>query len=441
MKKKIERNVRTKEYFKLVLISILIGLLSALLGDSLKLITAHFEDIFSDIAAKYWILYILFPLMGLSIIHLCRKYFFKRKENRGIKEIYETLKTRHNELPAYKIPSHYINGFITILFGGSTGIEVSTVVASATIGAVVQNKAKVHTAFRKELIYAGIAAGVTALFNSPVAGILFSLEVISKKISRNAIISIVIAASTAWGFNYLFYNEPLFTFSINRWHYHAIPSFIILSIFAGLTGVYLTKVVLIFKTRFSKFNNYWAKILISAVILSIALLVCPQLYGDGYHAMKDIFLASARPIILSYSLLLLIAGVLILKPIAAAATLAAGGDGGVFAPSLFIGAFLGLLIATLLNKYLHADLIPINFMIIGMAAVLSASLHAPFTATFLVCGLAGNYVLLLPIFITCYLAKIVAKFLYAYTVYSYYPETKKASYCYEAWSDRVRIQT
>ena len=418
-------SIRTKEYFKLIIISILIGLLCVLLGDSLKIITGYCENIFAGMATKYWLLYILLPIISLSIIHLLRVHLFKKKENRGIKEIYETLKTRHNELPAYKIPSHYINGFLTVIFGGSTGIEVSTVVASAALGANVQKKADVHTAFRKELIYAGIAAGITALFNSPIAGILFSLEVISKRISRNAIISVVIAATTAWFFNYLFYNEPLFTFTISGWKYRAIPFLILLSIFSGLMGVYLTRTVLIFKTKYSKLNIYSAKILISASILSVSLLLCPQLYGDGYHAMKDIFLASTHPINVSYSLLLLIGGILLLKPIATSATLAAGGDGGVFAPGLFLGAFLGLLVAVLLNKYFNAGIVPINFMIIGMAAVLSASLHAPFTAAFLVCGLVGNYVLLLPIFIACVISKVTAKLIYRYTVYTYTPEIKK----------------
>jgi CIC family chloride channel protein len=420
-------SVRTKEYFKLIIVSILIGLLCALLGDSLKIITGYCEDFFAAMAIKYWLLYILLPIISLSIIHLLRVHLFKKKENRGIKEIYETLKTRHNELPAYKIPSHYINGFITVIFGGSTGIEVSTVVASAALGAAVQKKADVHTAFRKELIYAGIAAGITALFNSPMAGITFSLEVISKKISRNAIISVVIAALTAWLFNYLFYNDPLFTFSVKGWNYHAVPYIMLLGFFAGLMGVYLTKSVIIFKNKYSKLQTYSAKILISALLLSISLLLCPQLFGDGYHAMKDIFITSTQPIKISYSLLTLIAGVLLLKPIATSATLAAGGDGGVFAPSLFMGAFVGLLIAVVLNKYFNAGIIPINFMIIGMAAVLSASLHAPFTATFLVCGLVGNYVLLIPIFIGCFIAKIIAKLVYPYSVYTYTPVTKKAA--------------
>jgi CIC family chloride channel protein len=412
-------SAKTKEYFKLIVASVIIGLLCAFLGDSLKRITAYYEDIFSDKAAKYRVFYIIFPVMSLSLIHLLRRYLFDKKENKGIKEIYETLKTRHNELPAYKIPSHYINGFLTVIFGGSTGVEVSTVVASATIGGVVQNKANIHTAFRKELIYAGIAAGITVLFNSPLAGILFSIEVISKRISRNAVISILIAILTAFAFNWLVHDKSLFTFTVSKWNYYAIPYFILLAILSGVSAVYLTRTVLFFKKTFSRFPNYATKILISASILSIVLLLCPQLYGDGYGSMREIFETSAQHINFSYSLLLLTIAILLLKPIVTSATLAAGGDGGVFAPGLFMGAFLGLLVAIIVKQYMHIDIVPINCMVIGMAAVLSGSLHAPFTSACLVCALAGNYILLVPILVACLIAKMIAKLIYPYTVYTY----------------------
>jgi CIC family chloride channel protein len=412
---------KIKEYLKLALVSILIGFLCALLGDSLKKITEYYEDNFLFAANRYWLLYFLFPVIGLTLIHLLRKYLFSNKENKGIKEIYATLKTRHNELPVYKIPSHYINGLLTVVFGGSTGIEVSTVVASATVGAVAYKKGNIHIAFRKELICAGIAAGVAALFSSPIAGILFAIEVISKRITTTSVISILLAVATVWGFNSLLHSEPLFKLTITTWHYHAIPYFLLLGFFAGLNAVYLTKCVLFFKKRFATLKKYSTKILISAAMLSIALLCFPQLYGDGYHAMKNIFIQPVQQVTLTYTLLLVIASILLLKPLVSSATLASGGDGGVFAPSLFIGAFLGLFVALIVNKYFNANVIPINFMVIGMAAVLSASLHAPFTAVFLVCGLVGNYILIFPILAACLVAKMTAKMIYPYTVYSYVP--------------------
>jgi CIC family chloride channel protein len=163
--------------------------------------------------------------------------------------------------------------------------------------------------------------------------------------------------------------------------------------------------------------------MVGALILSISLFIFPQLYGDGYHAMKELF-SEVKPIA-TFGFLATLIGVVILKPIVTSVTLASGGDGGVFAPSLFIGAFLGLFVATVLNHF-HADVIPVNFMIIGMAAVLSASIHAPFTALFLVCGMISDYKLFLPILVVCLIAKYTSKMILPYTVYTYSPVIDKS---------------
>ena len=169
------------------------------------------------------------------------KYLFRKKENKGIKEVFESTNSTSKNLPLYKIPSHFINGLLTVIFGGSTGIEVSTVVASATIGAVAQRKQNVFRQYKTELICAGVAAGITALFSSPVAGILFALEVISKKVTRAFLISNLIAVATAFGLVFLLNEKPLFIVTITTWHLRAIPYFILLGILAGINSVYLTR--------------------------------------------------------------------------------------------------------------------------------------------------------------------------------------------------------
>ncbi len=216
------------------------------------------------------------------------------------------------------------------------------------------------------------------------------------------------------------HEAPLFQITLSTWHYYAIPYFIILGILAAFNAVYLTKCVLFFKTTFLKLKSYPVKIFIGAFVIGLALLCFPQLYGDGYHAMKDIFRQSESQLLLTYPLLIA-AAIFLLKPLITSITLASGGDGGVFAPSLFIGAFLGLFLALVLNRYFNAHVIPINFMVIGMAAVLSASLHAPYTALFLVCGLTAGYSLFIPILIASLVSKYIAKTILPYTVYSYVP--------------------
>ncbi|WP_031456366.1 chloride channel protein [Flavobacterium chungangense] len=415
----IKKNHQFIKFRKLVIVSILIGFLSAFLGISLKKITEYYEEIFFHEVSVNPVFYIVFPVFGLSVIYFLRQYLFKKKENKGIKEVFESTGSKSKNLPSYKIPSHFINGLLTVIFGGSTGIEVSTVVATATIGSVAHEKENVFRQYKTELICAGVAAGVTALFSSPIAGILFALEVISRKVTRAFIISNIIAVSIAFGLLSILKEEPLFAISITTWHLKAIPYFILLGILAGMNSVYLTRCVLFFKSQFGKIDTHYYKIIIGSVVLSISLFIFPQLYGEGYHAIKTSFIAPNQ--IMTFSLALTFIGILFLKPIVTSITLASGGDGGVFAPSLFIGAFLGLLLASVLNTFFQIHVIPVNFMIIGMAAVLSASIHAPFTAIFLVCGLTNDYTLFFPILVVCLISKYTAKMIYPYTVYSYSP--------------------
>ena len=416
----IKRNYQLIKFRKLVIVSTLIGFLSAFLGVILKKITEHYEEIFFNKATTNPIFFIVFPVLGLSIIYFLREYLFKKKENKGIKEIFESTSTKSKNLPSYKIPSHFINGLLTVVFGGSTGIEVSTVVASATIGSVAQQKENVFKQYKTELICAGVAAGVTALFGSPIAGILFAFEVISKKVTKAFLISNLISVAIAFGLIFLLDEKPLFTVIITTWHLKAVPYFILLGILAGLNSVYLTRCVLFFKSQFSKINVHYYKILLGSAILSISFFIFPQLYGEGYHSIKTIF-GNSTEIPLTVTLALTFFGLLVLKPIVTSVTLAAGGDGGVFAPSLFIGAFLGLLLASILNTFFHVGVIPINFMIIGMAAVLSASIHAPFTAIFLVCGIINDYTLFIPLLVVSFISQYIAKMIYPFTVYSYSP--------------------
>ncbi|GEL11396.1 chloride channel protein, CIC family [Flavobacterium glycines] len=416
----IKKNHQFIKTRKLVIVSILIGFLSAFLGISLKKITEYYEELFFHQANLNPFFYILFPVFGLSVIYFLRQYLFKKKENKGIKEVFESSNSKTKNLPSYKIPSHTINGILTVIFGGSTGIEVSTVVATATIGSVAHQKENVFRQYKTELICAGVAAGITALFSSPIAGILFALEVISRKVTRAFVISNLIAVSIAFGLLAILNEKPLFTVTITTWHLRAIPYFILLGILAGINSVYLTKSVLFFKSQFAKIETHYHKIILGSIILSISLFIFPQLYGEGYHAIKTI-INTNNEIPLTLTLGLSFAGVLFLKPIVTSVTLASGGDGGVFAPSLFIGAFLGLLVASVLNTFFDTQIIPVNFMIIGMAAVLSASIHAPLTAIFLVCGLTNNYTLFFPILAACFISKYTAKMIYPNTVYTFVP--------------------
>lgn len=403
---------------KLVVVSILIGFLASFLAITLKTITEYYESIFFYKSSNSPWLLIIFPIFSLSVIYFLRIYLFKKKSNKGIKEIFEVTQNKNKNLPLYKIPSHFINGLLTVVFGGSTGVEVSTVVATATIGSIAQQKENLFRAYKAELIGAGVAAGITALFGSPIAGIFFVLEVISKKTTKFFFLTNGIAVLISTALLFLLDEKPLFPIQNLTWNYYAIPYFILLGILAGINSVYITKCVMFFKSTFAKLSQEYYKVVIGSLILSVSLYFFPQLYGDGYHAVKELL---HNEVPLTITLLTSTIVILLLKPVITSVTLASGGDGGVFAPSLFTGAFLGFLLATILNTYFNVAVIPLNFMIVGMAAVLSASIHAPFTSLFLVCGVTGNYSLFFPLLGVCLIAKYTSKLIYPYTVYSIIP--------------------
>lgn len=404
------------KYQKLIVASLVIGFLAAFLAVTLKHMTDHYEEVLFAQSQRNWFYIILFPLFGLSLIYILRKFLFKRKENKGIKEVFESSATG-KRLPAYKIPSHFINGLITVSFGGSTGIEVSTVVASAAVGSLAQEKDKFFKKYKTELVCAGVTAGITALFCTPFAGLLFAYEVISKKVSKIFLLTNILAAAIAYSFILLIDEKSLFPLSIEKWQVSAAPWFVLLGVMCGLNGVYLTKCVIFFKKQSQKITSHYQRILIGSAIISTLIFILPQLYGDGYHAIRE-SIHTAGTLVLNIKTLMVFLGILLLKPIITSVTLSAGGDGGVFAPSLFLGAFIGLFTALLFNTVFDAGVIPINFMVVGMAAMLSAGIHAPFTALFLICGLVGDYSLFIPLLIVSLISKYTAKAIYPYTVYS-----------------------
>ncbi len=420
-----KKQYHIKKWEKLIIATLLVGFLSATLSLSLKHITEHFEATLLAKALQNKLYLLIFPFIGFTVIYYLRNYLFKKKENKGLKEVFDSTASRKN-LPAYKIPSHFVNGLITVGFGGSTGIEVSTVVATAAIGNIAQKKDRFLKKYKTELICAGLAAGVTALFSSPLAGILFAYEVIYKRFSKTFFFITGLAVSVAYALLLVMGETPLFPVAIKIWHLQAFPYFIVLGIFAGINAVYLTKSVIFIKGKFQKISNHWQKILLGSAILSAALLILPQLYGDGYHAIEE-NLTHANDSIFSLKNLVIISLIILLKPLITSVTLGAGGDGGVFAPSIFIGAFLGLLTANLCNHFFNANVIPVNFMVIGMAAMLSASIHAPLTALFLVCGVTGNYTLFFPLALVSYLAFITSKTICPYNVYNQHEHISNAA--------------
>lgn len=412
------KKVQAHNYFKLIISSLLIAVMASVLGLSLKNLTEYFQEYIFEWADKTSVyLFIILPTIGITAIYFLRKYAFKNRRNKGITEIYKTVDQRKDHLPFFKIPSHYINGFLTVIFGGSTGIEVSTVVATATVGNSVYEKHFAANVYKLELICAGVVAGVAILFGNPFVGCLFALEVIAHKINKTLLISCAASALIAWVFLYFFPSKPLINLPVKDWNWAAVPFMLILSLLSGTLSVYFTLLVIKIKEFFSGINNNFIRVNLGALAVGGLICVFPFLYGDSYHSLTELLSHPTH-----YSLLFLFALVL-LKPIVSSLTLGAGGDGGVFAPSIVAGAYLGLAFAITCNTFFETSLIYINFVLIGIAATLSAAIFAPFTALILACSLVPNgYELFFPILLGSLIAKKTAEKIIPYNVYTYVPK-------------------
>lgn len=422
----MRKKILLYHYTRLFAVSLLIGLICTLLAESLKRLTEYTEHfIFQWVEHTEPLLLFILPSIGITIIYFLRKYLFKNRKNKGITEIYKTLDQRKDHLPLFKIPSHYINGLLTVIFGGSTGIEVSTVVATATVGNAVYERGHTAFAYKKELVCAGVAAGVAVLFGSPLAGWLFAMEVIARKVSKTILISCTAAALVAGLWVHFFDAAPLLPFAVNTWKITSVPFYIILGMLGGLLAVYTTILVIRTKEIFASIHNNFIRVNLGALMVGSIIYGLPYLFGDSYHGLKDI-LDTAQSGGFEPSFLWIILLLVILKPFAASLTLGAGGDGGVFAPSIVAGSFLGILFAVCCNTLLGTQLILLNFALVGAAATLAAAIHAPLTALFLVCSLVPNgYHLFVPVLLGSYAGKLSAKKILPYNVYTYYLSAPK----------------
>src|SRR5690606_18057511 len=289
---------------------------------------------------NFKLFFFIFPVIGLIIIHFLRMYVFNKKKNKGISEVLEAVRN-DKKLLAYKVPSHFFNGFLTVVFGGSTGIEVSTVVATSALGDMASRKDPIFKKYRKEFIGSAIACGVTLLFCSPLAGLFFSYETIGKQRTKVFWVTHLVSVGFASLILLLMNVNPVFNLDQREMtiHYQAVPFFVLLSVLAGFYGVYMTKIVtLVKKNNFFDYNPY-LQIVIGGLLLGCLLFALPPLYGDGYHAIETIVHNNAS-VTVGFWLLL---AALFIKPFATGFSLKLGGDGGVFAPSIFGGAIMGAL--------------------------------------------------------------------------------------------------
>ncbi len=402
--------------------AILIGLTAGLAAVALKLFV-HWLIFYIGILSSHRQIFIaMFPFVGISLCALYVFYINRGKLGKGLSNILYAIAKKSSMLPKDQTYSHVITSALTIGFGGSAGLESPIVTTGSAIGSNFGLAYKLSYKERTLLLACGAAAGIAGAFNTPIAGVLFALEVLLVEANISAFIPILIASATGGLCSKIILHEDiLLNFKLQQpFDYYNVPFYLLLGLLTGVCSFYYAKAFTVAEKYFIKFKSkHVLRVIVGGLGLFIMILFIPPLFGEGYNSIKllsnlntDLVFANSplvkgalsKPMV--YLLLLL---VILLKPIATAFTTASGGNGGNFAPSLFIGAFIGFLFSSFAGE-VGIQLPVSNFTIVAMAGILSGIFHAPLTAIFLIAEITGGYELIIPLMIVSALSYAVSKY-------------------------------
>jgi len=420
----------TKRQF-LIVASMFVGLTAGLAAVALKTSVHYIHYWITDdhhFPFQYY-LYLAFPTIGLLItVYIVRK-FFHGKQGRGTANILHSILRKSAVLPRDQMYSHLITSSITVGFGGSAGLESPMVTTGASIGSNFARTYHLHYKDRVILLASGAAAGIAAAFDSPITGVLFALEVLIADVSITAFIPLIIAAAIGALCSKIILKEGiLISFSKQLpFNYENVPFYIILGILAGLVSVYYTRLFTRIEDFFAKRKTkYYKNALLGGGILAVLILLFPSLFSEGYSSIKN--LAASRPEdLLKNSLLANISSnpwfilffvglVMMVKVIATSVTINSGGNGGNFAPSLFVGAYLGFFFSRFMNLLGIVNLPESNFTLVAMSGILSGIFHAPLTGIFLIAEITGGYDLMIPLMLVSAISFMIVKYFEPYSM-------------------------
>jgi CIC family chloride channel protein len=415
----------------LVFAALIVGALSGLAAALLKTITHHIEEFLqSGFQWQYkYYLFFFFPSIGifLSVLYV-RRFIRKSKFETGLTPVLYTISKKSSKIEPHNIYSQIITAALTVGFGGSTGLEAPIVTSGSGIGSIVGRFLGLSYRETTMLLACGAAGAISAAFNSPIAGIVFAIEILLPEFTIPAFIPLLLASATAAVIGRLFFNEQLFFLVTEGWKIDALFYYVVLAILIGVFSIYFTKANYFIKSSFYKIKNPYNKVVIGGAMLGFMVFLFPTLYGEGYITIKQLLSGNnaaviSNSIFAEYSSIpwLIIAFTLVTvfaKSAATLVTLGAGGNGGIFAPSLIMGGLIGFLVAFTANTLGIAHLSTANFIVAGMAASLSAIMHAPLTGIFLIAEITGGYVLMVPLMITSAISYLINRSKNKYSIYT-----------------------
>ena len=416
----------------LMVIATLTGFVSGMVAVLLKTLV-HFIQRGIEVIPVTRFAYLLFPAIGLLITVFIVKRFFGGHIEKGIAMVLKAIARKSSFIPLKHSYLHIITSSITVGLGGSVGLEAPIVATGSAVGSNIARVTDFNYQERTLLIACGAAAGISAVFNAPIAGVIFAIEVLLAETVVSYFIPLIISSVIGALCSKIILQEAsLFNFVLKQtFNYQNVPFYILLGLLAGFISLYYAKTFKNVEKKLhnSKLNPY-SKAMLSGAMLMVIYFVFPPLFGEGYKSVKLVangnftyFADNTRLFSLlntNWALVAFTAFIILLKPIAAAITIGGGGNGGNFAPSLFTGAYLGFFFSKLINNIPMIKIPEGNFSLVGMAGVLSGVMYCPLTAIFLIAEITNGYELFIPLMIVSSISFFIVK---SYEPYSM--ETKK----------------
>ena len=384
-----------------LVLAFIIGFLASVAGYALHSLIRFIERLLTEDFVPYaanW-LYLVFPVIGIYLTMLFIKYVVRDNISHGITRVLYAISSRRSKLRGHNCWSSLVASAITIGFGGSVGAEAPIVLTGSAIGSKLGQLFNMDKRMLMLLVGCGASAAIAGIFKAPIAGLVFTLEVLMIDMTMSSLVPILISSITADIFSYLFTGtSTLFAFHIDSaWNIERVPGTVLLGIFCAFASLYFMRTMTCCEGKFALLKKRpHIRLLCGGLILSTLIFLFPSLYGEGY-----IFL------------------VMMTKIFATSSTNGAGGCGGTFAPSLFVGGFAGFLFARLWNMEQIGVYLPEkNFTLLGMAGVMSGVMHAPLTGIFLIAEITGGYALFVPLIVVSVVSVMVISIFEPHSIYA-----------------------
>ena len=415
----------------ILILSFIIGILTALAGVILKLAIHWIQSLltnrFPTEEVNYW--YLLFPAIGITLSYLFVRYVVKDDISHGVTRILYAISQRKSIIKLHNVWTSIVGSAVTIGFGGSVGAESPIVLTGSAIGSNLGNFFKQDQKTMMLLLGCGAAGAVSGIFKAPIAGVVFTLEVLMLDMTMTSIIPLLISSVTAASLAYLLTGSSfMFQFSVyESFQVSTIPQLIVLGIVCGLISLYFTRGMTHLEKFYRNIKRPEQKLIIGAISLGVLIFLFPPLYGEGYETIEALLNGNAnvaleRSFVASYGgnvwvLVAYLSLIVVFKMFAATATTSPGGVGGLFAPSLFVGCLTGFIVATMMGQF--GITAPVsNFALGGMSGVMSGVMHAPLTGIFLIAELTGGYHLFMPLMIVSTTSFITIRMFQRHNIYA-----------------------